>query len=196
MILQQLILQTREKQAVTLSEVQWLGKTLAVKQEKIRTFLLSVQDMQANDSPKISYLEKLLFECRDCLQLLREGNAEKTSIFYYLTYLRLHLTCRRNLQLIKTLKNPSDLVRPYEILIGSLGEISALPLEQHFPATDAVESFRGEIEAQILVYKAYRCYYVGNVAKSNWKESVALLQRASQYCNNALNNEHVSKVKK
>lgn len=150
-------------------------------------------------SPKISQLEKMLFECRDCLQLLRESNQEKSALYYYLSYLRLDLTCRRNKELIKTLHNPSELIRPFEILIGSLSEIQTLPLEEYFTdkqtSTDLIETFRKEIDAQITVYKAYRCYYIGNVAKYSLKESVSLLHRSAHYCLSAINNEFTPKVK-
>ncbi|RWS15026.1 Signal recognition particle protein-like protein [Dinothrombium tinctorium] len=194
--LDQLILQTREKQAVTLSEVVWLGKSIAVKQEKIRAFLLSVQEMEVLDSPKVSQLEKLLFECRDCIQVLRDANQEKSALYYYLLYLRLYLTCQRNLLLIKNSQNPSDLIRLYEIIITSLNEIKSLPLEQYFAIDEGLETFLQEIDAQIVAYKAFRCYYIGKVGKLSWKESVALLHRSAQYCAQCLNNKFLKEQMK
>lgn len=178
---------------VTLSEVHWLGRTIAVKNEKVRAFLLAEQDMQSTESPKVSQLEKLIFEARDCLQLLRESNLEKGVLYLYLAYLRLQLTCRRNLQLIKSLKNSSEFIRPYETIIGCLGEINLLPLEQHFHESN-IEEFKEEINRQIILYKALRCYYIGQVARNNWKESIALFQKASHYCDLALQKENISQV--
>lgn len=75
---QVLIAQTREKQAATLSEVTWRGRTVPVKQEKVRVFLLNLQEVEENlaqaedlDS-KISVYESLLMDCKDALQVLRE----------------------------------------------------------------------------------------------------------------------------
>ncbi|RWS21179.1 hypothetical protein B4U80_00527, partial [Leptotrombidium deliense] len=189
--LDQLIVQTREKQAVTLSEVVWLGKSITVKQEKVRAFLLSVQEIESLESPKVSQLEKLLFECRDCIQVLRDNNLEKSALYCYLLYLRLHLTCRRNLQLVKNSHNSSDLIRLYETIITSLTEVKSLPLDQYFAVDEGLETFMNEIDAQIVAYKAYRCFHIGNISKLTWKESVALLHRSSEYCSQLSNNKYL-----
>ena len=44
--LKELIEKTREKQAATLSEVEWRSRTLPVKNERVRLFLLSIQDLK------------------------------------------------------------------------------------------------------------------------------------------------------
>lgn len=41
---QDLLSQTREKQTATLSEVKWQGRTVQVKNEPVRLFLLNLQD--------------------------------------------------------------------------------------------------------------------------------------------------------
>ncbi|XP_054160646.1 signal recognition particle subunit SRP68-like [Oppia nitens] len=189
--LDQLILQAREKQSVTLSEIQWLGKTISIKQEKIRTFLLLIQDLVIG-SAKVSQIEKIIFECRDCLQLLRETNQEKSLLFNYLSYLRLDLTIGRNLQLIKTLQNSSEMIRPFEIIIGSFNEMQSLPLEQFYGSSNALDLFNKQIEAKITTFKAFRCYHIGNFNKNNWKESVALLHRSTQYCKDAINDPNTT----
>jgi signal recognition particle subunit SRP68 len=190
--LDHLILQTREKQAATLSEINWLGRTLAVKQEKVRSFLLMVQEVEALQAPKVTQLEKLLFECRDCIQMLREANQEKSPLYCYLQYLRQRLTCRRNLQMIKSLQNQSELIRPYETIIGCLNEIKSLPLEQYFNAEAEVEQFLKEVDAQAMAYKAFRCYYIGKAGKLNGKESLALLHRSSLYAAKGLSNKSLN----
>ncbi|CAG2110757.1 unnamed protein product [Medioppia subpectinata] len=191
--LDQLILQTREKQSATLSEIQWLGKTIAVKQEKIRSFLLLMQDLTPTSMTRVSQFEKLIFECRDCVQLLRETNQEKTLLYNYLSYLRLDLTVGRNLQLIKTLKSSSDMIRPFETIIGSLSEIKSLPLDQYYSSSDSVDEFNQQIESKVTAFKAFRCYHIGNVNKNSWKESVALLHRSAQYCETALKDKNTPK---
>ncbi|KAL1438449.1 hypothetical protein MTO96_048062 [Rhipicephalus appendiculatus] len=76
--LDHLIEQAREKQASSLSEVTWLGRTVPVRHEKVRLFLLAAQEAprelaQAPDiEAKIAVHERLLFDCKDALQLLRE----------------------------------------------------------------------------------------------------------------------------
>lgn len=187
-----MISETRGEKSESSSEFEWLGKPIFVKHEKIRTFLQEVKN--PNQEWQFSLYEQMIFDCRDCLQLLRDTNSDKSSLYQYLTYLRLDLIVKRNLLLIGTLQNASDLLRQYEIIIGCYNEIKSLQLAQYFTDDFLVEKFHTEMDAQIMVYKAYRCYYIGHVAIQNWKESIALLDRAVFYCKQALQNEHLTQV--
>ena len=75
---QVLINQTREQQAATLQDVEWRGRKMAVKHEKVRMFLLSHQESHQElakaDQPeaKIEIFESLLLDCKDALQVLRD----------------------------------------------------------------------------------------------------------------------------
>lgn len=191
---QQLIDQSRLKECEELTEVEWLGKSVFVKHDKIRSFLLQLKD-PSNDWQDLPLYERLIFECRDCLQLLRDINSDRSSLYQYLTYLRLDLITKRNLALVATLQNPADILRQYESIIGGYNEIKQLPLGQYFTDDYLVEQFLAEIDAQITAFKAYRCYYIGLVAKQNWKESIALLDRAGFYAKEALKNEFITKKK-
>ena len=53
--LDDLINQTREQQAATLQEVEWRGRKLPVKQEKIRIFLLREQEFTETEVQGKSY---------------------------------------------------------------------------------------------------------------------------------------------
>ena len=178
------------KEAEALTEIEWLGKQVFVKHDKVRSFLLQMKD-PANDWQDLPLYERMIFECRDCLQLLRDNNSDRSSLYQYLTYLRLNLITKRNLTLVATLQNPADILRQYEIIIGGYNEIKQLPLGQYFSDDYLVERFFAEIDAQITAFKAYRCYYIGLVAKQNWKESIALLDRAGYYAKEALKNEFI-----
>ncbi len=76
--MQELIEKTREKQAAILSEVTWRGRTVPVKNEQVRVFLLSIPEserqVQAADrtDSKLSICETLLKELIDAQQSLRE----------------------------------------------------------------------------------------------------------------------------
>ncbi|XP_015791940.1 signal recognition particle subunit SRP68 [Tetranychus urticae] len=188
--LDQLILQTRERQSATLSEVTWLGKTFAIKQEKIRSFLITYQEYNSVDFKTMNKLEKLLFECRDCIQLLRDANQDKTPLHCYLLYLRLDLTHRRNLFLINNIDNPSDLIRPYEVLLGTLNDMKTLPLRQYFNSEDDIEELLNEINNRSIAFKALRCYSIAKVGKIDWKQAIALLNKSSQYCSEYLESDH------
>ena len=77
-IFQELIAQTREKQASTFSEFTWRGRKIPVNNEHIRAFLLMVRESEkeieeASDiESKVSIHESLLQECIDALQIIRE----------------------------------------------------------------------------------------------------------------------------
>lgn len=188
----QLLKQTTDKVAGDGSgDFNWLGKTVLARHDKVRTFLTILQDPTAKWQ-ELSFFEEMIFECRDCLQLVRDANQEKSWLYLYLTYLRLDLIIRRNLKLIEGLTNVSDILRQYESIIGCLNEIKSLPLGQYLSDEHRVAKFGETIEGQILVYKAYRCYYIGHVPGQSWQETVALLHRAGVYCQDALASDFIT----
>ena len=73
--LDDLINQTREQQAATLQEVEWRGRKMAVKQEKVRIFLLREQEFVETElkdkepEERISAYESLLMDCKDAIQV-------------------------------------------------------------------------------------------------------------------------------
>ncbi|KAG1658623.1 Signal recognition particle subunit SRP68 [Nymphon striatum] len=125
-----LISQTREKQTATLSTVTWMSRTVSVKHEKVRLFLLNVQECEnevgksSSLEGKISLLDSLLMECKDSIQLLRDElkfdptfknragqvsssgtpNDSAIHLYNYLVYIRLTKTVDRNLLMIDSLK--------------------------------------------------------------------------------------------
>ena len=76
--LESLISQTREQQAATLQDVEWKGRKMAVKHEKVRLFLLSYQESDQElaktdeTEAKVDIYESLLLDCKDALQALRD----------------------------------------------------------------------------------------------------------------------------
>lgn len=87
-----MIAQTREKQAVTLSEIEWRNRKIPVRHEKIRLFLLNVQDSQLEleQAPdlqaKIAVYERLLLDCKDALQVVRDEIKDQVSIVFSIIY--------------------------------------------------------------------------------------------------------------
>ncbi|GAB1297088.1 Signal recognition particle subunit SRP68 [Apodemus speciosus] len=122
-----LITQTRAKQAATMSEVEWRGRTVPVKIDKVRIFLLGLADNEAaivqaeSEETKERLFESMLSECRDALQAVREelkpdqkqrdytldGESGKVSnlqyLHSYLTYIKLSTAIRRNENMAKGL---------------------------------------------------------------------------------------------
>ncbi|KAF2988482.1 hypothetical protein EK904_013406, partial [Melospiza melodia maxima] len=123
--LEALITQTRAKQAATMSEVEWRGRTVPVKIDKVRIFLLGLADNEAaiaqaeNEETKERLFESLLSECRDAIQAVREelkpdqkqrehslenDSGKVSNIQYlhsYLTYIKLSTAIRRNESMAK-----------------------------------------------------------------------------------------------
>lgn len=195
--LDELLSLEKEKSSSQILEINWLGKTIPIKNDKIRVFLLDIDEhigQTEQDNVKITKLEKKLFESKDCLQFLKESNQEKTALYCYLAYARQRLSCRRALELIKNLKNPMDLIRPYEIIVSSLSEINSLPLSQYFSNETEINNLLADNESQITAYKAFRCYQIGRSQRLEWKESIALLHRCNQYIETCLKNKKLDKA--
>lgn len=121
-----LIAQTREKQAASLLELTWRGRTVPVRLEKIRLFLLAYQSLGAtlkaaggNVDDELSVYETLLLDCKEAIQSLREDSAAALAkgkvegslqtgsqqyLLSYLTFLRVVLTVDRNLVMLDVFK--------------------------------------------------------------------------------------------
>ena len=186
--LDQLILQTQEDQVLTMQEVTWLGSKIAVQDEKIRTFLLLNQEKKGL---KWDQLERLLFECRECIQLVRDAK-DKSKLYCYLQYIRHELTCQRNVDLIDSLESQADKIRPYEVIIASLEDLKALPLQQHFDNMNEVNLLFEKLDAEITAFKAFRCYCIAKSGKIGWKETITLLHRSSVYARQAIDQHQAS----
>ncbi|XP_075870211.1 signal recognition particle subunit SRP68 [Nelusetta ayraudi] len=125
--LETLITQARTKQAATMSEVEWRGRTVPVKMDKARIFLLGLADNEAavaqasNEETKEHLYETLLAECRDTIQAVREElkteakQRERSSdnesgkvsnlqfLHSYLSYIKLCTLVKRNESMAHTL---------------------------------------------------------------------------------------------
>uniref|UniRef100_A0A8C5RA52 Signal recognition particle subunit SRP68 n=1 Tax=Leptobrachium leishanense TaxID=445787 RepID=A0A8C5RA52_9ANUR len=126
--LEALISQTRAKQAATMSEVEWRGRTVPVKIDKVRIFLLGLADTEAaikqadDEETKERLFESVLSECRDAIQGVREelkseqrqrdatvdGEMGKVSnlqfLQSYLSYIKLSTAIRRNESMASSLQ--------------------------------------------------------------------------------------------
>ena len=88
-ILQEVLVQTKEKTSVALIEVVWQGKTVPVKSERVRLSLVKLRQMEGEvervkeTEEKIHLCEELLMECQDGIQLVRdEINQDVVSVLY------------------------------------------------------------------------------------------------------------------
>jgi len=125
-----LISQTRQKQAATLSEVTFRGRTIPVKSEKVRVFLLAHQEAEASlasaeTTDHQAILERIIDEVKDALLALAEemkndpnyrpapkGGKGATDgakvphaqfLHTYLSFIKREAIVNRNLNIIETL---------------------------------------------------------------------------------------------
>ena len=114
-------------------------------------------------------------------------------IIMCLQYIRHNITLSRNSALLSSMREQldrgdkpadgrkvvkaQDIVRMYENMIQSLGEIPALAgLEED-------ETLAADIEAEMTFYKAFRSYYIALafIVSQKWAEAMAVFQRSLQY---------------
>lgn len=127
--LDELIAQTKTQSLETLQTTEWRGRKVTVRPEKVRLFLISIQDLaktvdKAKDhQAKIEIIENVLIDCKDAITAVRDEikqdpklrNASEegalTGIQYllsYLSYTRLMLTLERNLYMVSQAKQSFD----------------------------------------------------------------------------------------
>jgi len=124
------IKETREKLASSFGEVSWRGKTVPLRNEKARVFILRVQDKnneierQESFEKKMEVFDNLLMESKDALQEVKEEISSEMSakkrnetnlsnlqfIRTYLSYLRQMLLIDRNLEMISNMKSKLPLI--------------------------------------------------------------------------------------
>uniref|UniRef100_A0A671L9T3 Signal recognition particle subunit SRP68 n=1 Tax=Sinocyclocheilus anshuiensis TaxID=1608454 RepID=A0A671L9T3_9TELE len=205
--LEALITQTRAKQAAVMSEVEWRGRTVPVKIDKARIFLLGLADNEAAIIQVYKLTHSQFFLCVGCVfcvlpqQKQRERAAEgadsgKVSnlqyLHSYLTYIKLWTVVRRNESMAHALQaklkepqtdenkrgpRPQDLIRLYDIILQSLAELSSLQ------GLEEDHTFQKEVALKTLVYKAYRCFYIAQsyVLVKKWSEALVLYERVLKY---------------
>ena len=95
----------------------------------------------------------------------------------------------------KKVVKAQDLVRMYENIIQSLGEIPCLA------GLEDDENLAAVIEAEVVFYRAFRSYYIALafIVSQKWSEAMAVFQRSMQYlaqvnnliyCHQMTNNPH------
>uniref|UniRef100_A0A8B9PW25 Signal recognition particle subunit SRP68 n=1 Tax=Apteryx owenii TaxID=8824 RepID=A0A8B9PW25_APTOW len=179
--LEALITQTRAKQAATMSEVEWRGRTVPVKIDKVRIFLLGLADNEAaivqaeNEETKERLFESLLSECRDAIQAVREDLKPDQKQREH--SLEMDSGKVSNIQYLHRF---SHLISVWDfIFCFNLVELTQLPgLEED-------KNFQKEIGLKTLVYKAYRCFFIAQsyVLVKKWSEALVLYERVLKYAN-------------
>lgn len=217
--LDNLLASARERQAATLSEVTWKGRNLAVKHEKVRLFLLNEgliheELSKSSSSECVELLDKLLFECKDALQIIRDDLKNDPTfkprqqvstgpvsplhfLHTYLSYHRLQLTILRNKALVETYQKivagemqvEDGKKAPKLQDLVRLQEIIIQHLKDftHLPGLEDDEELKKSVEGQVLAYKAHRCYYVAEtfLKLEKWSEALLLYEKTLTYVKSA-----------
>nr|CAD7264171.1 unnamed protein product [Timema shepardi] len=192
-----LMAQTRERGTEVVSEVEWRGRSVPAKPERVRLFLLS--EKEAEKSLKRAS-DKHREDCSPGNTPAKARTGPLSSLQYllsYLTYIRLTRTIQRNLLMVDSAKTaladrndvsmegrktrPQDLTRLYEIILQNYAELQQLPgLEDDL-------TYQQELEAEIKSYRAFRCFYIAQSLASmrRWPEAMALYHRSEQYAKEA-----------
>lgn len=124
-----LVTQTKTQSSETLQTAEWRGRKVTVRPDKVRLFLLSIQDLDKSvesarsTEAKIELLENVLIDCKDAIAAVRdemkqdpklrqpETGAPVTAIQFllaYLSYIRLMRTLERNIYLVAQAKLSLD----------------------------------------------------------------------------------------
>lgn len=210
-----LMVQTREKQSGELSTVEWRGRSVTVRPERARIFLLSVRDndqalKNAADIPaRIEVLETLLMDCKDAIAAVKDEMKQDPAtknrvgptetlhpLQYLLTYLlhiRLTQTVQRNLLLVEQANSESGAEARSKNHLQDLTRLYEIILQnlqemQTLPGLEEDAVYQKEVEAKITAFKAFRCFYIAQilVGLRRWREGMALYQRSEQYVREAL----------
>lgn len=197
-------------------EVEWRGRRVTVKPEKVRLFLIALQDLDKSVASaqtaqaKIDILENILLDCKDAISAIKDeiksdaklkapSEAQASGINYllsYLMYLRLMRTIERNNLLVQQAEearaNNSQIdgkkVRPHDLT--RLYEIILQNYTelQQLPGFDNDTEYQKELEVQMKSYQAFRCYYIAQVLTGlrRFREALAMLERCSNYADQAI----------
>ncbi|KAL0278613.1 UNVERIFIED_CONTAM: hypothetical protein PYX00_000385 [Menopon gallinae] len=180
---------TRRKNSEALEEIEWRGRTVQIRPERVRRYLLSNKQLNSallkasNIAAKIELIESNLMDCKDAIASLRDelkGDASSKTVrekgqplsslqylLSYLTYIRLTRSIERNLMLVEQIKTKENIneskdkkMRPQDL--PRLYEIILQNLleMQQLSGTEDDAKYQHEVETKIKVYKAFRCFYI------------------------------------
>lgn len=184
-----LVAQTKTESMEAFQTTEWRGRKVTVRSEKVRLFLLSIQDLNKSIEKcktfqgKIEILENVLLDCKDAVSVVKDdmkqdpkfrtpattGNLTGIQfLLVYLSYTRLTLTLKRNLFLVaqakQSLESPESgegkKSKPQDI--SRLYEIILQNVTelQQLTGMEEDSKYQSEIETLALSFKAFRCYYI------------------------------------
>ncbi|XP_013199691.1 signal recognition particle subunit SRP68 [Amyelois transitella] len=217
--LDSLMAQAKESRSGVMHEVEWRGRRVTVRPEKVRLFLIALQDLDksvaAADSvqAKIDILENILMDCKDAISAIKDeikndpklktaSETQMSGINYllsYIMYLRMIRTIERNNLLVEQAeharKNNIQIdgkkMRPHDLT--RLYEIILQNFTelQQLPGFENDAQYQQEIEQQMKAYRAFRCFYIAQVLTGlrRFREALAMLERCNTYTTESLSSK-------
>lgn len=185
-----LVAQTKSEQTDALQSTEWRGRKVTVRPQKVRIFLLSIQDLaksieKANNyEEKIEIIENVLLDCKDALLALKDEmkqdpklrastqDGQVSGVNYllsYLSYIRLKLTLERNLYLVGQAKKNFEEEKITEsgkkVRAQDISRLYEIILQnitemQQLNGLENDVEYAKEIETLSSAFKAFRCFYI------------------------------------
>ncbi|KAB0796200.1 hypothetical protein PPYR_10261 [Photinus pyralis] len=187
------LLQSTEKTATILHEVDWYDIKVPVRIEKVQLFLQTLTGFDSSllkadsDAKRIEILENMFIDLRDVIAATREAPEDKDVqlLLAYLISIRIERTIQRNMYLIKQSRKPQDIVRLLDITNQQLNELAQLePLQNK-------QDVQANFSQQLLALRAIRCFYLGksHFALHRWVEAMSCYERSLSYAQEASQNK-------
>jgi signal recognition particle subunit SRP68 len=195
----------RKHQAKSMKEILWKGERLPIKNEALRILIVKANDiiselhsMKSGEKKRELYAS-ISIQYNDALKLvhtdMKKPQEGKTLLYLeqFLNFSIVEQTFQRNLELANDLEGEltkadkkealhiaDEIVRAYELLIANITDMKE--------TKEFDEQGTKEYAAQILSYKAIRCYYVGisYLKAEKWLEAIALFKRSESQIDTTL----------
>ncbi|KAK2718222.1 signal recognition particle subunit SRP68-like [Artemia franciscana] len=209
--LDELIAQARREEAANIVEITWRGRSVPVRQEKVRLTILACQDIETkmegatSTEDKIELIDSLLMNIRDSYMLLREEMAANPALqrkddgpvspvlylLSYLNYLRISKTIEKTFLSLDGLKNSmtgqdSDgkrVGKPQDLIRMYELILQNLGELRNLEGIEGDHEFKRQIEGDELGMKFIRLYYIGVTLEQmkRWREALAIYEKADNY---------------
>ncbi|XP_072932120.1 signal recognition particle subunit SRP68 [Epargyreus clarus] len=206
-----LMAQAKESRSGVMHEVEWRGRRVTVRPEKVRLFLIALQDLDKSAAAaktldaRIEVLENILMDCKDAISALKDEikndakvksptETQMSGIHYllsYLMYLRLMRTIERNnllVQQAEEARKTNGQIDGKKVRPQDLTRLYEIILQnytelQQLPGFDTDKAYQEEIETEMKAYKAFRCFYIAQVLTGlrRFREALAMLERCNTY---------------
>ncbi|KAJ7549597.1 hypothetical protein O6H91_07G059500 [Diphasiastrum complanatum] len=213
--LEAVMAEARLQQAVSLTELEWLGHKFPVKNEKTRVCILK--------DKKFTFYDKIFMAYQDAKRHIRDdlvtaGGAEDMredliGLDKAVSCILLQRTIERNSLLVSLAKNrlrhqqglsdertekptkPEELVRLYDLLIQNITDLSDLATSGRERRIDE-SSYAVELAARRLAFQAERCFYLAQSysAAGKFAEAYVLFHSARGHADSALQSQQQLQV--